>query len=114
MSLTLVAQVPVMVEVSPKLLRKGDRVTDTGGNGLSKTEQRGTQNTQQGDLRVDTGQDLSVVGLDVLDNNITPGGLGANRLLLAVSTASVELAEVLKIEKVCSAGNSQTNEKKRT
>ena len=113
MSLTLVAQVPVMVEVSPKLLRKGERVTDTE-EGLSKTQQRELQNVQKGNLRVDTGQDLSVVGLDVLDNNITPGGLGANRLLLAVSTASVELAEVLKIEKVCSAGNSQTNEKKRT
>ena len=113
MSLTLVAQVPVMVEVSPKLLRKGDRVTDTGER-FSKTEHRELQNAQKGGSRVDTGQDLSVVGLDVLDNNITPGGLGANRLLLAVSTASVELAEVLKIEKVCSAGNSQTNEKKRT
>ena len=50
------------------------------------------------DSRVDTGQDLSVVGLDVLDDDVTSRGLRADRLLLAITTASVELAEVLQVD----------------
>ena len=55
------------------------------------------------DSRVDTGQDLSVVGLDVLDDDVTSRGLGADRLLLAITTASVELAEVLQADDIGSA-----------
>ena len=45
--------------------------------------------------RVDTGQDLSVEGLDVLDDDVTLRGGSTDRLGLAVSARSVKLAKVL-------------------
>jgi hypothetical protein len=54
-----------------------------------------TINRDDKGLRVDTGQNLSVDGLDVFEDNITPGGRGTNGLGLAVSARSVELAKVL-------------------
>jgi hypothetical protein len=93
----------------------GGSVTEVAAKAHGKKFSKKKRTTYSAlDSRVDTGQDLSVVGLNVLEDNVTSGGLGADRLLLAVSTASVELAEVLRVDDIGSAGHSQRTEKRET